>query len=61
LVGAGSSGTQTADDLSRAGRSVYLRVGQHTAAKPLPNSLAFTASLAALRVSVFVHLEMAPT
>jgi putative flavoprotein involved in K+ transport len=29
VVGAGSSGTQIADELSRAGRSVYLCVGQH--------------------------------
>ena len=29
VVGAGSSGTQIADELSRAGRRVYLCVGQH--------------------------------
>jgi putative flavoprotein involved in K+ transport len=29
VVGAGSSGTQIADELSRAGRPVYLCVGQH--------------------------------
>lgn len=29
VVGAGSSGTQIADELSRAGRKVYLSVGQH--------------------------------
>jgi putative flavoprotein involved in K+ transport len=29
VVGAGSSGTQIADELSRAGRQVYLCVGQH--------------------------------
>jgi putative flavoprotein involved in K+ transport len=29
VVGAGSSGTQIADELSRAGRRVYLGVGQH--------------------------------
>jgi putative flavoprotein involved in K+ transport len=28
VIGAGSSGTQIADELSRAGRRVYLRVGR---------------------------------